>query len=143
MSRLIKHFMTSNPVTIDEHQSLATAKRVMRDRGIRHLPVLSGGRLVGLLSLRDVYFIETLPGVNPEDVLVAEAMSSDVYTVSPTTPIDEVVGAMADNKYGSVVVTDSERTVGVFTTVDALRALLGRADRPVERRRGGDQVGFR
>lgn len=122
--RAIKDFMTRNPVTIADHQSLAAAHRVMREHGIRHLPVMSGGKRVGIVSLRDLYFIETLPGVDPEAVLVSEAMSSEVYTVSPTTPLTEVVQEMADNKYGSVIVVDGARAVGVFTTVDALRALL-------------------
>jgi acetoin utilization protein AcuB len=124
MPRLIKEFMTRNPITIADHQSLATAHRMMREHGVRHLPVLSAGKLVGVVSMRDLYFIETLPGVKTDEVLVSEAMSSEVYTVSPDTPLDEVVREMADNKYGSVIVVDSTRAVGVFTTVDALRALL-------------------
>jgi acetoin utilization protein AcuB len=50
-------------------------------------------------------------------------MSPDVSTATPSTPLEEIVSAMADNKYGSVIVVDHGRTVGVFTTVDALRAL--------------------
>ena len=123
MSLTIREFMTRNPVTIGDQMPLATAHRVMRENGVRHLPVLSSGKLVGVLSLRDLHFIETLPGVDPQEVLVSEAMSPDVYTATPSTPLDEIVSAMAENKYGSVVVVDRGRTVGVFTTVDALRAL--------------------
>ena len=123
MSLTVKEFMTRNPITIGDQMPLAAAHRVMRESGVRHLPVLSSGKLVGVLSQRDLHFIETLPGVDPQEVLVSEAMSPDVYTATPTTPLDEIVSAMADNKYGSVIVVDRGRTVGVFTTVDALRAL--------------------
>jgi acetoin utilization protein AcuB len=123
MSLTVREFMTRNPVTIGDQMSLAAAHRVMRENQIRHLPVLSSGKLVGVLSLRDLHFIETLPGVDPQEVLVSEAMSPDVYTATPSTPLEEIVSAMADNKYGSVIVVDHGRTVGVFTTVDALRAL--------------------
>lgn len=120
----IRQFMTPNPITIAAYQPLTAAHKVMREHHVRHLPVLAEGKLVGVVSMRDLYFIETLPGANPDEVLVSEAMSSEVYTVGPTTPLDEVVREMADNKYGSVVVVDGARIVGVFTTVDALRALL-------------------
>ena len=67
--------------------------------------------------------VETLPGVNPTDVRVEEAMVMDVVTVAPDAPVGEVVESMLERKIGSVVVTDGDRVVGVFTTIDALRAL--------------------
>jgi acetoin utilization protein AcuB len=132
MLRRIRAFMTPNPLTIADHQSLAAAHRLMREHHVRHLPVLSAGKLVGVISLRDLYFIETLPDVDPESVLVSEAMSSDTFTASPDTPLTDVVREMAENKYGSVVLVEDERVVGVFTTIDALRTLLSFAkkDRP-------------
>jgi acetoin utilization protein AcuB len=51
-------------------------------------------------------------------------MTPLAYAVAPTTPLEEVVGAMADNRYGSALVIDRGKLVGVFTTVDALRATI-------------------
>jgi acetoin utilization protein AcuB len=96
----------------------------MRTYGIRHLPVLEGGRLAGVLSQRDAYFIETLAGVDPAKVPVEEAMSVDVYAIPPETPLAEVAATMAEHKYGSAVVIDGSHVVGIFTLVDALRALV-------------------
>jgi acetoin utilization protein AcuB len=56
---------------------------MMRRYQIRHLPVLREGKLVGMLSQRDLHFMETLSGVDPEKVPVGDAMSTDTYTVGP------------------------------------------------------------
>lgn len=119
----IARYMTKSPLSIGADQSLGSAQRLMRKNRIRHLPVLRGGRLVGLLSLRDVHLVETFADVDPEEVSVDEAMSSDVYRVSPNTPVQKVAGEMARRKLGSAVVVEGNKVLGLFTTVDALRLL--------------------
>lgn len=115
--------MTPSPHSIGRDQTLDTAHAFLKKHGIRHLPVLQGGRLVGLLSLGDLRLVETLPDVDPAKVKVDEAMSQDVYAVAPETPLLEVVSTMAERKLGSAVVMEGERVVGVFTTIDALDTL--------------------
>lgn len=120
----IRHYMTPAPQTIGAEQMLTVAIELMREHKIRHLPVLRGGRLVGILSERDVALISGLPAVDPAIVPVEDAMSEDVYTVSGDTPLDEVAATMAANKWGSALVVDRRNhLVGVFTTIDALHAL--------------------
>jgi acetoin utilization protein AcuB len=120
---LIRRYMTTCPHSIGSDQTLSRASSVMSDLKIRHLPVLEGGRLVGLLSQRDIQMVETLAGVDPEKVLVSDAMSSNVYSVSPDDGLDAVVAEMAEHKYGSAVVLQNEKVVGIFTTVDVCLAL--------------------
>ena len=120
---LIEQFMTRGPHTICHDQTLATAHRLMREHAIRHLPVLDAGSLVGLVSQRDLEFIETLKDVDPEKVVVNEAMTPQAYTVSPKSEVRAVAAEMAKNKYGSAIVTDHGHVVGVFTAVDAMRVL--------------------
>ena len=125
MSKAIPHvdkYMTPSPCSIGQEQALAQAHKLMRGHHIRHLPVLHGGKLVGMLSDRDLHLIETLRDVDPEKVTVEEAMSPEVYSISPKAPLDEVVREMAHHKYGCAVVEDNGKLVGVFTTVDAMRA---------------------
>jgi acetoin utilization protein AcuB len=119
----IKRYMTPSPHTIGRAQSLGQAHKMMRSHHIRHLPVLDGGALVGVLSDRDLHLIETLRDVDADKVIVEEAMTPVVYKVSPEAPLDEVVREMAQHKYGSAIVEDQGKVVGVFTTVDALDAL--------------------
>ncbi|BDG08033.1 CBS domain-containing protein [Anaeromyxobacter paludicola] len=124
MSRqTVQRFMTVSPYVISSSATLAHAHRVMRERNIRHLPVVDEDRLVGLVSQRDIYMLETLRGVDPLTETVAEAMTADPFAVPPEAPLDEVALAMARRKFGSAVVVDGGVVVGLFTTVDALRAL--------------------
>jgi acetoin utilization protein AcuB len=124
----IERFMTPNPHCIGRDQSLAVAHERMRSLGVRHLPVLDAGKLVGILSQRDLLFVETLHDVEPSRIKVEEAMSVDVYSVPPERPVGEVASMMVEHKYGSAVVMKGEKVVGVFTTMDALRTLMSIVD---------------
>ena len=124
--------MVPCPHTIGRDQPLARAHEVMRTHAIRHLPVLEGGKLVGVLSSRDLYFIETLRDVDPSIVTVEQAMTPVPYVVSEDTPLREVAAAMAEHHYGCAIVTNQRGVAGIFTTVDGMRALaamLGDAPR--------------
>jgi len=115
--------MTKTPHSIGTEQSLSIAHEVMRSHDIRHLPVLHGGKLIGILSQRDLHLVESLRDVDANQVRVEEAMTQDVYAVEPKTPLKEVAFEMAARKLGSAVVVEGTKVVGVFTTVDALEAL--------------------
>ena len=119
----IARYMSTTPHTIGREQTLSTAHKIMREHRVRHLPVLEGGRLVGVISDRDLALIETLRDVDPTKVTVEDAMTQAPYTVSPDASLDEVVATMAEHRYGSAIILDNGNVVGVFTTVDALTAL--------------------
>jgi acetoin utilization protein AcuB len=119
----VRQYMTPMPCTIGPTRSLAAARKAMLGHVIRHLPVLDGARIVGLLSERDLFLVESVPGVNPTVTRVEEAMVANPYVVSPDMTVAEVVETLIEHKYGSAVVCEDDRVVGVFTTVDALRAL--------------------
>jgi acetoin utilization protein AcuB len=102
---------------------MSVAHRLMREQHIRHLPVLHQGKLVGVVTDRDLRLVETLRDVDPTQVVVSEAMTPEPYVVSPDTQLDEVVSMMAAKKFGSAVISDNGKVVGIFTTVDACSAL--------------------
>jgi acetoin utilization protein AcuB len=118
----ISQFMSPCPLCIEQDQPMSEAHRLMRNHRVRHLPVLSKGRLVGLVSSGDLRLLETLDDVEPERVSVEEAMTSEPYCVRPEALLDEVVDVMAGNKYGCALVVQAGRVEGIFTTVDALEA---------------------
>jgi acetoin utilization protein AcuB len=121
--KTIQAYMTPSPHTIGKDQTIADARKWMKEYKIRHLPVLDGGRLAGILSDRDVALVSNLGVANADDLTVEEAMSSEVFSVAPSAALDEVTERMASKKYGAAVVVDSEKVVGVFTAIDALHVL--------------------
>jgi CBS domain-containing protein len=119
----VGEFMTTSPHTIGADQPLALAHEKMRTEGIRHLPVLSARKIVGILSDRDLRFLESFKDIDPRVVRVEEAMSVDVYAVDANTSLSEAATTMAERKLGSAVVMRGGDVVGVLTTTDICRAL--------------------
>ena len=131
--------MTAQPLTIGRQQSLSTAHRLMRDNGVRHLPVLEHGELIGVVSQRDLYFLETIRGVDLDDDLVEDAMTMDTYAVEPGAPIGAVAEHMALHRHDCAVVLERGKVAGIFTASDALRHVstltpTARPARPAARR---------
>ena len=120
----VGRYMTTKPVTISRAATLADAHRIMRERVIRHLPVVdAAGDLCGIVTQRDLHLIETLMDVEPGSVRVEEAMAERPFVVTSDTPLDEVVEIMGQHKYGSVIVMGKTGIEGIFTAVDACEAL--------------------
>ena len=119
----LRNFMTTSPYSIGREQTLEQAHEVMRAHRIRHLPVIEDGKLIGIVTERDMHLVETLRDVDPREVPVEDAMASHVYAVDPDTTLDVVAEAMAEHKYGSAVAIQNGKVVGIFTTNDACRSL--------------------
>ena len=119
----IKHFMTRSPHAIGHDQSLKLAHERMHHFGIRHLPVLDAGVLVGVLSERDIALIGAISPQQVESTLVEDAMSTEPYAVEPDTDAQVVTAHMAEHKHGCAVVMEHHKVTGVFTSSDALSML--------------------
>jgi acetoin utilization protein AcuB len=115
--------MTSVIVCTEPRQTLRAARELLRAHDIRHLPVLARGKVVGLVSERDVQLFLGLEDVDVDDARVEDAMTTDVYAVPPDADLGEVCGRMAARKLGSAVVMSGGQLLGIFTTIDALRAV--------------------
>jgi acetoin utilization protein AcuB len=114
--------MTRVPHTIGLDIPISKAGAVMRESGIRHLPVLKEGKLVGIISERDVAVAKCFPG--PGELVVEDIMTPDPYVVSSEAFIDDVIAEMVEHKYGSAVVqAPTGKVVGILTTIDALKIL--------------------
>jgi acetoin utilization protein AcuB len=116
-------FMTTEPATADEGLRLPDAQQRMFINNIRHLVVHREGRMTGILSTRDAALALSLHKGAADKLTVRDAMSPELYTCTPETPISEVAMQMETHRYGCAVVVDDDVLIGVFTTTDALRAL--------------------
>ena len=118
----ISAFMTSETKTIAPNTSVGEAYAMMRTHRIRHLPVVAGGKIIGILSHRDLLKIEALANIDRSKDPVSDAMTIDPYIVPPEEPLVSVVSVMALRKLGSAVIVDNGKVAGIFTTTDALHA---------------------
>jgi acetoin utilization protein AcuB len=122
--RTVEQYMSREPTTIGKNEPLVEAHRLMQSHRIRHLPVVHQGRVVGLVSERDLFLLETVKNVDPRREPVEEAMTAFPFAVPPDTALANVVRQMWSHRYGSTLVMKDGELVGIFTRADALRALI-------------------
>lgn len=120
----ISKYMTAMPHSIGPEQTIASAQKTMQDLHVRHLPVRSGGKLIGMITERDINLLATFKDTDPKHAFVKDAMTPDPFVVTPDCPIDEACMKMAEDKIGSTLVAQENGTlVGIFTEIDAIRTL--------------------
>lgn len=118
----VQQYMTADPYTIDADQTLSEAHNLLYEQRVRHLPVLRGTQLVGMLYERD-FVIASLGRVDLRHIKVEEAMCVAIYKVSPDTPLERVAHEMAAKRLDAVVVVHNGTVAGILTTVDVCSAL--------------------
>ena len=116
----VARWMTANPNCAEPAEKLSAIRDRMHSGGFRTLPVLSGGKLVGVITDRDLRRHEGYL----DHTEVKLAMSTEVITVKPETPVHDAAKLLLERKMGALPVMDGERLVGIISTSDILRAFL-------------------
>ena len=119
----VREYMSRLPEEIDRHETLAAAVERMQERSIRHVPVMDGAHVYGILSRDDAHNASLRLGAGAWTVAVGDVCERTPLAVSPTTPIPEVAQQMVERGVTSALVIDEGMLVGIFTSVDALRLL--------------------
>lgn len=131
----IRDIMRPEPFTIGETDTLGTAQHAMRRSNVRHLPVLSSGKLVGMLSDRDVLAARARAGDEENDwwaITVHDAMHAPAQTAAPDDSLTEVAGRMAVAKIGAMPVVEQGKLLGLCTVSDVLEAEVRSAMGPIK-----------
>jgi CBS-domain-containing membrane protein len=117
--------MTPLPLSIGVEARVLEARELMAEHDIRHLPVTDDGRLVGVVTQRDIGLVldPELDLPFDEELRVRSVCILEAYVVAPDTPLDEVVDEMARRRIGSALVARNGRLLGIFTVTDACRLL--------------------
>ena len=129
-----RELMTPNPASVTPLATIAEAWDLMRELDIRHLPVVDGEALVGMLSDRDIGSLDIgrLLAEDGADTLrrrlarpVVQMMSADLIAAEPETDVSELVTLLLEHKVGAipVVTPDTRQLVGIVSYVDVLRVL--------------------
>lgn len=122
----VSEFMNRLPEEIDRREKLATAVERMARHHVRHIPVMDGPAVYGMLSRRDALDAWVRHGNRAGETSVGEVCTRSPLQVSPVAPIGEVAERMLERGVSSALVTDGDVLVGIFTSTDALRILAGR-----------------
>jgi acetoin utilization protein AcuB len=119
----IQKYMTKAQYFASPEESVLLAHERMLQHDVRHLPVVRGETLVGVLFKSDLKLVGSLDPAVVRPIKVESVMVTEYYTVGPDEALDVAAREMSRRKWGSALVTDAGKVVGVFTTTDALRAL--------------------
>lgn len=129
---LVGEWMRRRPLTIHPEATLAEAKALLDQHRIRHLPVVEGEKLVGIIAARDISQA-SFPGPpgepSPETeallrlIKVGEVMTRNVVTTTPEATISEAAKLLVSHKIGGLPVLENGRLVGIITETDVLEAL--------------------
>ncbi len=130
---LVQDIMQRGVVVLSPGTRLAEAMHLLQRRGVRHLPVLDQGRLVGIISDRDLkgaiasaVLSKSGPAIMSflDRLTAAEVMTRDVVTIAPMFPVEEAARLMVTKKISALPVTEGERLVGILTETDVLHLFI-------------------
>ena len=117
MGKSVRDTMTNQPTSIDVSQSVGDAARVMRDEDIGSLPVTDQGRLIGVITDRDIAVRVVAEG-RADSATVADALSRNPVTVTPEHDLDDALKLMARHQVRRLPVVEDERLVGIVAQAD-------------------------
>jgi len=130
---LVREFMSTELTTLQETDSLLDATLVFARSSLRHLPILSGSRLVGIVTERDLkhYTPSVLSGIPAEQynqlmesTPLAKIMTKNPVTVRPENSVVEAAQILHDRRIGCLLVVDNADLKGIITTTDMLKLLV-------------------
>ena len=138
---LVEEIMSRPVIAVERDHSIHFALTLMRSQHIRHLPVVDGHRLVGLVSERDLLSPESALLAAPFSagdeatlsLAVSAVMRTSVWSVERETPVLEAARILRDHKFGCLPVLDEEKLVGMVTAQDFLGLLVTTLERRRER----------
>ncbi len=128
----VRDYMTSEPQCLGVRQTLLDAVLMIRMAPLRHIPILEDGRLVGILSDRDVHRLapSLLIPLSPQeynrvfaDTPLEKVMIRNPLTIHPDAPLADAVNLLVTERLGCLPVLDEGKLVGIITVSDMLKAL--------------------
>lgn len=131
----VQDIMTRDPHTLEADDVLDLADDLMSMARIRHIPILAAGKLVGIVSQRDLFFSALVKALGLQQreqkdlmktIRARELMSRPVITISPGASVKEAARLMGENKIGCLLVVKGKQFVGIVTETDILRYVATR-----------------
>ena len=130
---VVRNVMTSNPFTVSPDTTIAEALAIMREKGIRRLPVMKGGKLIGIVTKRRLLEVSPSPATTLSvfemnyllaKTVVKDIMTKEVLTVGPDMLLEQAAVLMTDNNIGGLPVLENGRLVGIITEKDIFQSFV-------------------
>ena len=130
---IVKEIMSKNPVTIGPSAKLRAVNELMKANKIRHVPVVKNGKLIGIVTEKDIRYAmipEKIPGKkvpkgwNLDHLKVQDIMTNDALTISQEAHVEEVAHIIYGHKIGAVPVMKNDELVGIISVMDILGVFI-------------------
>ena len=121
MNMKVKELMTSNPTVVKPEETVAQAATLMKQEDCGALPVLANGKLVGMITDRDIVIRAIAAGKDPKATKVSEVMTADPVTTSPDASDDDAEKLMAKSQVRRLPVVEDGKLVGILVTAQLAR----------------------
>lgn len=127
----VSKIMSSNPITVNTTHSLKEVSEIFEEKHIRHLPVVSGNKVIGIISKTDLQKISFVNALRHKEVTTAmydvlsieQVMTKDVNTIQKEDTIHTAAEILGESEYHALPVLDGEELVGIVTTTDLIKYL--------------------
>lgn len=130
----VTHVMTPNPICVSKNESVSTARHLINEKGVHHLPVVEGDRLVGILTSHDLMRVSfgefgdqdgrSLDAILDHTYSIADVMKDSPVSIDKSDTIREAARILAVGEFHSLPVVDGNTLVGIVTSSDLIRHLL-------------------
>ncbi len=128
----VSHIMSSNLITVNVNTPLRETRDLFAENKVRHIPVVSGDKLIGILSYTDIMRISfggNFEQDNADEAIfdmlsINQVMKSNVRTVSPNDTVKEVAEILTKVEFHALPVTENDKLVGIVTTTDVIQYLV-------------------
>jgi len=131
---LVSAVMTKNVITLNSADNLETAERLFKKHRIRHIPVVSGEKIIGMLSYTDLLRISFADAVDDEDesvetmvynmFTIEQVMAKNLISVPSSATIEHVAEILSEREFHAIPVVDNGKLIGIVTTTDLINFLL-------------------
>ena len=118
----VRELMTKQPTAVQPEATLGEVATLMKQHDCGSIPVVDGGRLVGIVTDRDIVVRGIAAGADPKTQRVSKVMSSDPVTVGPEDDVADAEKKMADRQVRRLPVVESAKLVGIIVTAQIARA---------------------
>jgi CBS domain-containing protein len=118
----VRELMTTEPTTVEPKATLGEAATLMKQEDCGSIPVVEGGRLVGIVTDRDIVVRGVAAGKDPKTQRVSEVMSANPVTIGPDNDVSDAEAKMADRQIRRLPVVDGGKLVGIIVTAQIARA---------------------